>query len=158
MLLLKISIFKDRKSFSWPGDGEIDIAEVIQGTKTEAHVNLHVEKNSTRLKTGKAWTFLLNDTQWHTWTLEWTQLALSFYVDGRFHFSYANNGTGIQNGWPFDYSMNVILNFKLGIPGDTWSGRYGIDDSIFPARHYVDYVRYYEFGKLICIIRSLNRI
>jgi hypothetical protein len=110
------------------------------------------------LKQAKLWTFLLNDTEWHTWTLEWTQLALSFYVDGRFHFVYQNNGTGIQNGWPFDYSMNVILNFKLGIPGDTWSGRYGIDDSIFPTRHYVDYVRYYEFGNrkfiIFCLIEN----
>ena len=140
-----IFLIKDRKSSNWPGDGEIDVAETIQGgQKTEAHVNLHVEKNSTRFKTGKAWTFLYNDTDYHVWTLVWTPQILTVYVDDRLHFVYKNEGAGIQNGWPFDASMNVVLNFKLGLPGDSWSGRYGIDDSIFPARHYVDYVRYYE--------------
>jgi len=101
--LNSIIFFKDRKSSSWPGDGEIDIAEVIQGSqKTEAHFNLHVEKNSTRFKTGKVWTFPFNDTNWHTWTLVWTQHLLTVYVDDRLHFMYKNEGTGIQNGWPFD--------------------------------------------------------
>jgi hypothetical protein len=39
--------------------------------------------------------------------------------------------------------MNILISLKIGIPGDTWSDINGIDDSIFPVHHVIDYVRQY---------------
>lgn len=37
-----------------------------------------------------------------------------------------------------------LCKWLKGIPGDTWSGINGIDDSIFPVHHVIDYIRQYE--------------
>ncbi len=42
--------------------------------------------------------------------------------------------------WPFDKPFHLILNMAVG--GD-WGGQKGVDDSIFPQKMEVDYVRVY---------------
>lgn len=37
--------------------------------------------------------------------------------------------------------MKIIINTSIG---GNWEGKYGIDDSIFPASFVIDYVRRYE--------------
>ena len=80
-------------------------------------------------------------SQFHVYTLDWNSQRLIFYVDGYQYQIVKNDGT--QDGWPFDRSMNILFNLKIGIPGDTWSGINGIDDSIFPVYHVIDYIRQY---------------
>ena len=43
--------------------------------------------------------------------------------------------------WPFDQPFYLILNIAVG---GAWGGMWGIDESIFPARMEIDYVRYYQ--------------
>ena len=43
--------------------------------------------------------------------------------------------------WPFDKDQYLILNLALG---GAWGGQQGIDDSIFPQKFCVDYVRVYQ--------------
>ncbi len=43
--------------------------------------------------------------------------------------------------WPFDKRFHLILNLAFG--GD-WGGAKGIDNSIFPVKMEVDYVRVYK--------------
>ena len=80
-------------------------------------------------------------TEFHVYTLDWNADRLIFYVDGYQYQMVKNDGT--QAGYPFTRSMNILINLKIGIPGDTWSGINGIDDSIFPVHHVIDYVRQY---------------
>ena len=80
-------------------------------------------------------------TNFHTYTLDWNADRLIFYMDGYQYQIVKNDGT--QDGYPFQRSMNILINLKLGLPGDTWAGINGIDDSIFPVNHMVDYVRQY---------------
>ena len=80
-------------------------------------------------------------TNFHTYTLDWNADRLIFYMDGYQYQIVKNDGT--QDGYPFQRSMNILINLKLGLPGDTWSGINGIDDSIFPVDHVIDYVRQY---------------
>jgi len=63
-----------------------------------------------------------------------------FYVDDRKYFSYSNEGSGVD-AWPFDQAHYLILNLAIG---GAWGGTKGIDDSIFPQKYYIDYVRVYE--------------
>jgi len=76
----------------------------------------------------------------HLYALEWTPHRIDAYVDGALYFTYVNQGEGWR-AWPYDRPYHLILNLAVG--GD-W-GRAGgdIDDSIFPQRLLVDYVRVY---------------
>ncbi len=60
------------------------------------------------------------------------------------YFKYQNEWSRWES-WTFDQSYNVIL--KLAIGGN-W-GRTGrpVDDSIFPLRMEVDYVRIYQLAE-----------
>lgn len=43
--------------------------------------------------------------------------------------------------WPFDQPYFIILNLAVG---GFWGGKEGIDDSIFPQKFEIDYVRVYQ--------------
>ena len=45
--------------------------------------------------------------------------------------------------WRFDFDNPQFLILNLAI-GGVWGGEQGIDDSIFPVKYYVDWVRYYK--------------
>ena len=63
-------------------------------------------------------------------------------MDGQKYFTFRNEGTGSRT-WPFDKPQFLILNLAIG---GTWGGQKGIDDSLFPHRLVIDYVRVYQQG------------
>ena len=62
------------------------------------------------------------------------------FADGQKYFTFRNEGTGSQV-WPFDAAQYLLINLAIG---GSWGGQKGIDDSKFPARYVVDYVRVYR--------------
>lgn len=51
-------------------------------------------------------------------------------------------GNESNEGWPFNqYDYHLIINLAIG--GD-WGGKMGVDDSSFPQRMEVDYVKYFK--------------
>ena len=60
----------------------------------------------------------LTDQNWHNYALNWRSNLLEFYIDDVLVYFYSNDGS--IEGWPFNRSMNIILNLKLGLPGDKW--------------------------------------
>ena len=46
-----------------------------------------------------------------------------------------------MDAWPYDREQYLILNLAIG---GAWGAQKGIDDTIFPARYYIDYVRVYQ--------------
>ena len=60
-----------------------------------------------------------------------------------FYFTVKDNGTGF-GAWPFDQRFHLLLNIAVG---GNWGGVQGVDDSIFPQRMEVDYVRVYAFDE-----------
>ena len=82
------------------------------------------------------------NTEFHVYTMDWNSERLLFYIDDVQYFSYKNDGKG-NDGWPFDRTMTLIFNNKLGLVGDTFSGFYGINDGMFPLYHDIDYFRHY---------------
>lgn len=143
----------DRKSSKWPADGEVDIVEVVDSTNythNRVHGTIHNDKFDNIIKNPDTYrskemigSTIVSDmgTNFHVYTLDWNKNRMIFYCDGYKYYSYLNDGT--EDGWPFDRSVNILLNLKIGIPGDTWSGINGINDTIFPVYHVVDYVRQY---------------
>ena len=81
------------------------------------------------------------ETKFHVYALEWTPDRIDIFVDDSLYFSYINDGTGWQS-WPFDHPYHLVMNVAVG--GDWGRAGGGIDNSIFPTRMEVDYVRVFS--------------
>jgi beta-glucanase (GH16 family) len=126
----------------WPNSGEIDIMEHVGWDPGIVHATTHCynfRAAKGTLMTG--WTIVPTfGDDMHVYALEWSADLIDVLVDGNKFFTFANDGTGWQS-WPFDRRFNIILNLAIG---GSWGGVKGVDNSIFPVRMEVDYVRLYE--------------
>ena len=130
------------KQVGWPACGEIDIMEFVGFDPGVIHANIHTTKYNHVLKTGKGSQIKIPDasTEFHVYALEWEPDHLGFFVDDKKYFTYSNEGTG-REAWPYDQDQYLILNLAIG---GAWGGAKGIDESSFPQRYYIDYVRVYQ--------------
>lgn len=126
----------------WPACGEIDIMEFVGFEPGVVHGNIHTKKYNHVLKTGKGARVTVADASeaFHVYAVEWSPERMDFFVDDRKYFSFRNEKTGSET-WPYDAGHYLILNLAIG---GAWGGQKGIDESIFPQRYYVDYVRVYQ--------------
>jgi beta-glucanase (GH16 family) len=132
----------NRREVGWPQCGEIDIMENVGFDPEVIHFNVHTAKYNHVLKTNKGakLTVARPYADFHVYAVEWGPEKLDFFVDGTKTFTYANEKTG-DGSWPFDKPQYLILNVAVG---GAWGGQKGVDDSIFPQRMEVDYVRVYQ--------------
>jgi beta-glucanase (GH16 family) len=126
----------------WPGCGEIDIMEHVGFDPGLIHGNIHTAKYNHVRKTNKGDKIVIADAsdKFHVYVVEWDAQKIDFFVDSRKYFSYRNEGSG-RAAWPYDRDQYLILNLAIG---GGWGGQKGIDDSIFPQRYLIDYVRVYQ--------------
>ena len=61
-------------------------------------------------------------------------------VNDEISLLYAKKDKGWER-WPFDKRFHLIFNIAVG---GNWGGAQGIDDSIFPSKMEIDYVRVYS--------------
>lgn len=160
---------------SWAGSGEIDIMEAVNLKTLSDDVDALPEQAETRvhgtLHYGRAWpenvysgaAFNLPDglnpaDDFHEYALEWQKGEIRWYVDD-IHFAtqrdsgwytqYINDQGQLINGEnsaPFDQQFHLIINLAIG---GNWSANVnekGIDDSVFPQKLLIDYVRVYQCG------------
>jgi beta-glucanase (GH16 family) len=126
----------------WPACGEIDIMEFVGHEPGVIHGTVHTAKYNHVKGTQKGGKVTVNDPdrEFHVYSAEWTPERIDFLVDGKKYFSFANEKTGTE-AWPFDNPHYLILNTAVG---GAWGGAKGIDDTIFPTRFFIDYVRVYQ--------------
>lgn len=132
----------DRAYGDWPKSGEIDIMEHVGYDQNNVHFTTHTEAYYFKINTQKTSTKYIADasTAFHTYRVDWTPYAVRGYYDNVMIFEFVNEGTGYK-AWPFDKRFHLLLNLAIG--GD-WGGAQGIDDTIFPQKMEIDYVRYYK--------------
>jgi beta-glucanase (GH16 family) len=126
----------------WPDNGEIDIMEHVGYDPGVVHASTHSQKNQWRNKNQRTATVAVPDAgeAFHTYTLEWDAEEIRIFLDDRLYFTSRKAG-GDWTSWPFYRPFHVVLNLAVG--GD-WGGTEGVDDSIWPRRMEVDYVRVYQ--------------
>ncbi|MBM4025318.1 MAG: glycoside hydrolase family 16 protein [Planctomycetes bacterium] len=129
------------RQVGWPACGEIDIMEFVGYEAGIIHANVHTKSYNHAIGTGKGDKTTTPDASeaFHVYAVEWESDRLDFFVDDQKYFTFHNEGTG-SDTWPFDKDHYLILNLAIG---GSWGGQKGIDDSIFPQRYYIDYVRVY---------------
>ncbi len=125
----------------WPAGGELDIAELVGREPTKVFSTVHTTSGSGANGSGAPTEVLDACSAFHTYQMHWTPQQARFGIDGKTHFIHQNAGTG-KAQWPFDTPQFLILNIAVG--GDFGGA---VDDSIFPVRMEVDYVRVYQQAK-----------
>jgi beta-glucanase (GH16 family) len=126
----------------WPACGEIDVMENVGFDPQTIVASVHTAAYNHTLGTHKNATTTLAApwADFHVYAAEWYPDRVDAFVDGQKYFTFRNEGAGSRT-WPFDKPQFVILNLAIG---GTWGGMKGIDDSLFPHRLLVDYVRVYQ--------------
>ncbi len=128
---------------AWPNSGEIDIMEHVGYEMNHVHGTVHNEAYYWAKWEQRKGRILLDgvDEKFHVYALEWTPERIDAFVDDTHYFTYVNENDGWRS-WPYDHPFHLILNIAVGGMWGRAGG--GIDDSIFPQKMFVDYVRVYE--------------
>lgn len=136
-----IWMLADKEPLAWPDDGEIDIMEHVGHNPGFIHGSVHCKKYYHVIGTQKTDTIYVPDfaDAFHVYSLDWDADSIRVSVDDSTYFRFANEHTG-YDVWPFDNKMYLLLNIAVG---GGWGGQKGVDDSIWPRRMEVDYVRVY---------------
>jgi licheninase len=127
---------------NWPDNGEIDIMEHVGFDQGVIHGSFHTKNWNWIINTQKTKKIDVLDcsSEFHTYALEWTKDELRLFVDAKDYYSYKNPHTNWKD-WPFNQPFYLILNIAVG---GSWGGEQGVDDTIFPERMFIDYVRAYK--------------
>ena len=127
---------------TWPGDGEIDIMEYAISTQGKNKSSSSIHCNAFNWPAGTQKTHVQSvanaATEYHVYALEWTAEEMKFYVDGKQHLVFKNDGKGYDH-WPFDAPFYLKLNLAYG---GNMGGK--MDESQLPAIYEVDYVRVFK--------------
>jgi beta-glucanase (GH16 family) len=128
-------------NYEWPARGELDIMEHVGKNPGWIHASAHCQKYYWRNGNQKTSITYIGDAQsaFHEYAMEWSSDRLDFFVDNNEYLTVTNERTG-HDAWPFDDPEYLLLNIAVG--GD-WGGP-AVDDSAFPVRMEIDYVRVYD--------------
>jgi beta-glucanase (GH16 family) len=128
----------------WPACGEIDIMENVGFEPNRIHGTVHTAAYNHVQGTAKGASVTVASPweDFHVYAVEWYADRIDVFVDGQKYFTFRNEGTG-SAAWPFDKPQYLLINLAIG---GSWGGQKGIDDSRFPHRYLVDYVRVYKQG------------
>jgi beta-glucanase (GH16 family) len=128
----------------WPEDGEIDIMEQTGANKTQVLGTIHTRaynynNGSLGVGQGSSRTVDTSCTAFHKYQLTWDASAVTVGVDGINYFTYSKPAGAASDRWPFDNPQYLLLNLAVG-------GSLGgaVNNSSFPNRMEVDYVRVYQ--------------
>ena len=126
----------------WPQCGEIDILEhvgydpdtIVGSIHTAAYNHVKGTQKTKRL-------FIKNPySEFHTYAIEWDTEKMVFLLDDQKYLTVQNEHKTTKE-WPFNDPMYLLLNVAVG---GNWGGAKGVDESIFPIKMEVDYVRVYQ--------------
>lgn len=126
----------------WPDDGEIDIMEHVGHNPGFIHFSIHTKKFNHIIGTQKTDTLFMPNAikSFHVYAMQWDEQTMQWFVDGKQVFGITNDGSG-KDAWPFNQPFFLILNIAVG---GNWGGQKGVDETIFPQRMLIDYVRVYQ--------------
>ncbi len=133
----------DWKYGGWPASGEIDIMEHVGYDPGVIHGTVHTESYNHGIGTQKEGKITVEDAMdaFHVYAVDWTKDKMDFFVDDKLYHTVTRDPNEDFKGWPFDQRFHLIMNIAAG---GNWGGKEGIDDSIWPQRMEIDYVRVYQ--------------
>jgi len=134
----------DNEYGTWAASGEIDIMEMVGHEPDVVHGTLHYgaqwpdnvySGDEYRLDSGKF------SDDFHTFTLEWEEGEMRWYVDGK-HYQTQNNWFTDGHAFPAPFNKRFHLIMNLAVGGN-WPGNPDASTE-FPQKLIVDYVKVYQ--------------
>jgi beta-glucanase (GH16 family) len=131
----------------WPNSGEIDIMEHVGFDPDLVHASIHSRAYHHSINTQKTASIKVQTSRsaFNVYAVEWTPEEIRGYVNQQHFFTFRNerltNSAADYRQWPFDKPFHLLLNLAVG---GTWGGQQGVDETIWPQRMEVDYVRVYQ--------------
>lgn len=131
---------------SWPASGEIDIMENVGFAPDSVVSSIHTASHNYQNGTQSSGSLLIpdNSSAFHTYTLDWQEDKLNFYVDDEQVLTYEKQLDDYRQ-WPFDQPMYLIMNIAYG---GNWGGIKGVDPEKLPQKMEIDYVRVYQLNEV----------
>lgn len=128
----------------WPASGEIDIMEHVgyepDSIVATAHTQAYNHVKGTQRRSDIYNSTI--ETAFHVYAIEWRPERIDFFMDGTKYHSFANEQKTFAE-WPYDRTFHLLLNIAVG---GHWGGHKGVDETIWPQRMEVDYVRVYTIN------------
>jgi beta-glucanase (GH16 family) len=141
-------------SVGWPGCGEIDVMENNGSNLSQVQGSLHSGSDETQiyeLPSGSV-------TNLHTYLLEWTSNAISWYVDG-LRYETQTNWSDSSGAYPFPFNQPFFIIMNIAVGGN-YLGNPSTNSinasSTFPGQMLVDYVRLYNLTAPLQITAGLG--
>ena len=134
----------------WPDNGEIDIMEHVGYDPDVVHASAHTKAYHHSINTQKTGKTKVESarSKFNVYAVEWTPEEIRWFINNQQFFKFGNerlsNPAADHKQWPFDKPFHLLLNLAVG---GNWGGAQGVDDSIWPQRMEVDYVRVYQQSK-----------
>ena len=119
---------------SWPACGEIDIMEHWGGNQNFVQSAMHTPSSSGATVNHGGQTIPTASSDFHIYTLEWSQEKMEFSIDGNIHYIY-NPAIKNASTWPFDNDQYILLNIAI---------QPSIAASFVQDTMVIDYVRVYQ--------------
>jgi len=118
----------------WPACGEIDIMEHKGSQLNKIYGTIHYPGFSGGNAVGGTTSISNATTDFHVYSVEWSETAIRFFVDGVSYFTVANNSS-----IPFNHNFFLLLNVAMG-------GNFGgaVDPLFSQAQMEIDYIRVYQ--------------
>lgn len=129
---------------SWPLSGEIDVMELNGNAPSTVSGTIHFGGSDPGESAGSTYVFPKGGsaTSFHIYTLEWTNNAISWFVDNQLFETQTYWWTsGGPYPAPFDQPFYIIMNLAVG--GDFVGNPNA--QTVFPSEMQVDYVRVYDW-------------
>ncbi len=120
----------------WPFSGEIDIMEQTGADKNTVLATCHWQDTASNTKADFSQTTAITNatSEFHLYTLEWTETSISMYLDNTKYYELTNSSM-----LPFNQDFFLILNVAMG---GTLGGT--IDAGFSEAKMEIDYVKVFQ--------------
>lgn len=131
------------KEAGWPLSGEIDIMEHVGFSPDSIFGTVHTKASNGMVGNQVSGHITAEDleTNYHIYSIDWYGDHIAFQMDGEtYHTFVKRENVGVEE-WPFDAPQHLLLNLAVG---GNWGGRKGVDETIWPQRLMVDWVRVYR--------------
>ncbi|MFD0977116.1 glycoside hydrolase family 16 protein [Salinimicrobium gaetbulicola] len=126
----------DIDEVSWPAAGEIDIMEYVGKEPQRVFTSLHTPaSHGNTINTKKVF---IEDIEegFHIYKAVWTEKSIEFFIDGNSVYKFIPEKYDDEH-YPYRKPFYFLINMAIG-------GSFGgpeVDDSIFPKKFYVDYIK-----------------
>lgn len=136
---------------TWAASGELDIMEAKGRLPNRVYGTLHFGQPSPGNRySGSMYKFPDEEKidGWHVYAVEWEPDSIKWLVDGNVYYEMsqwwsigANQKEPYAYPAPYDKPFYILINFALG---GNFDGDAVLDESLLPAKMYIDYVRVYD--------------